>query len=221
MAAQTQGPALRTTGCFVADRVRAVLITGGENRRIGGLSHGRSKPLVPFGGTCGLIDFSLVNAVASGLSDVLLIPQYEERQLMDDHRTWWRPALGPIRPRVPRGSRVPAGAPGRVAGAGHRRRTDPAGPVMFDMPESARRRSGGVVQSVLLRSWPAKATARALLQCALTSNTQNAATSTADPAAHVIKQSGRDRLGGIASGRGTLPAVRRAAPLRTLLEAVE
>lgn len=71
--------------------VRTVLLAGGEGRRMGLLGQGRSKPLVPFGGSCRLIDFSLANAAASGLSQVLLLPQYEERQLMDDlRRTWWR-----------------------------------------------------------------------------------------------------------------------------------
>ncbi|WP_225828535.1 sugar phosphate nucleotidyltransferase [Streptomyces naphthomycinicus] len=70
-------------------RVRAVLLAGGEGRRMGPLGTGRLKPLVPFGGTCRLIDFSLANARASGLPEVLLLSQYEERLLMDDlHRTW-------------------------------------------------------------------------------------------------------------------------------------
>ncbi|MEV4339838.1 sugar phosphate nucleotidyltransferase [Streptomyces sp. NPDC049590] len=69
--------------------VRAVLLAGGEGRRMGPLGTGRLKPLVPYGGTCRLIDFSLANARASGLPEVLLLPQYEERLLMDDlHRTW-------------------------------------------------------------------------------------------------------------------------------------
>jgi glucose-1-phosphate adenylyltransferase len=56
---------------------------------MGRLGHGRPKPLVPFGGTSRLIDFSLRNARDSGLGEVLLLPQYEERQLMDDlHRVW-------------------------------------------------------------------------------------------------------------------------------------
>ena len=61
---------------------------------MGRLGHGRLKPLVPFGGSCRLIDFSLANAAASGLDEVLLLSQYEERQLMDDlYRTWWRPGF--------------------------------------------------------------------------------------------------------------------------------
>ncbi|BCJ66316.1 sugar phosphate nucleotidyltransferase [Polymorphospora rubra] len=74
--------------------VRAALLAGGEGRRMGRLGTGRLKPLVPFGGACRLIDFSLANARASGLDRVLLLSQYAERQLMDDlRRTWWRPGF--------------------------------------------------------------------------------------------------------------------------------
>ncbi|AZQ32381.1 1-epi-valienol-1,7-bisphosphate-1-adenylyltransferase [Streptomyces cyaneochromogenes] len=71
------------------DDVRAVLLAGGEGRRLGRLGSGRLKPLVPFGGTSRLVDFSLANARRSGFSEVLLLSQYEERQLMDDlHQVW-------------------------------------------------------------------------------------------------------------------------------------
>lgn len=78
----------------MTDGVRAALLAGGEGRRMGRLGEGRLKPLVPFGGNCRLIDFSLANAEASGLGEVLLLSQHEERQLMDDlYRTWWRPGF--------------------------------------------------------------------------------------------------------------------------------
>ncbi|MFF5672159.1 sugar phosphate nucleotidyltransferase [Streptomyces hygroscopicus] len=71
------------------DGVRAVLLAGGEGRRMGPLGRGRLKPLVPFGGTSRLIDFSIANVRRSGLRDVLLLSQYEERRLMDDlHLVW-------------------------------------------------------------------------------------------------------------------------------------
>ncbi|AEV84565.1 1-epi-valienol-1,7-bisphosphate-1-adenylyltransferase [Actinoplanes sp. SE50] len=74
--------------------VRAVLLAGGEGRRMGALGAGRLKPLVPFGGAARLIDFSLANARDSGLDQVLLLSQYQERQLMDDlRRTWWQPGF--------------------------------------------------------------------------------------------------------------------------------
>lgn len=61
---------------------------------MGALGRNRLKPLIPFGGACRLIDFSLDNAQSSGLADVLLLSQFEERQLMDDlRRTWWQPGF--------------------------------------------------------------------------------------------------------------------------------
>ncbi len=84
--------------------VRAVLLAGGEGRRMGRLGAGRLKPLVPFGGTSRLIDFSLANARRSGFPEVLLLPQYEEKKLMDDlHATWnsstaFRVHFGPYDP---------------------------------------------------------------------------------------------------------------------------
>jgi ADP-glucose pyrophosphorylase len=72
--------------------VRAALLAGGEGRRMGRLGEGRLKPLVPFGGVCRLIDFSIANTYRSGFDEVLLLSQYEERALMDDlYRVWWRP----------------------------------------------------------------------------------------------------------------------------------
>lgn len=61
---------------------------------MGPLGIGRLKPLVPFGSTCRLIDFSLANAARSGIDEVVLLSQYSEKQLMDDlRRTWWRPGF--------------------------------------------------------------------------------------------------------------------------------
>ena len=62
---------------------------------MGPLGTGRLKPLIPYGGACRLIDFSLANAHRSGLGEVLLLSQFEERQLMDDlHQVWnARPGL--------------------------------------------------------------------------------------------------------------------------------
>ncbi|WP_030691517.1 sugar phosphate nucleotidyltransferase [Streptomyces globisporus] len=71
------------------DPVRTVLLAGGRGERMGRLGEGRLKPLVPYGGACRLIDFSLANARDSGLGEVLLLSQYEERLLMDDLHSAW------------------------------------------------------------------------------------------------------------------------------------
>ncbi|NJQ00271.1 sugar phosphate nucleotidyltransferase [Streptomyces zingiberis] len=103
----------RGRSASAADDVRAVLLAGGEGRRMGRLVSGRPKPLIPFGGTSRLIDFSLDNARRSGFSEVLLLSQYEEQHLMDDlHRVWnssqgFRVHFGPYDDAY---RRLPAGA---------------------------------------------------------------------------------------------------------------
>jgi valienol-1-phosphate guanylyltransferase len=98
------------------DTVRAVLLAGGEGRRMGPLGQGRLKPLIPFGGRARLIDFSLANARRSGFDEVLLLSQHEERMLMDDlQRTWnadpdFRVHFGPY------DAAYRAAGPGRVPG---------------------------------------------------------------------------------------------------------
>jgi glucose-1-phosphate adenylyltransferase len=61
----------------------AVVLAGGEGERLSILSGVRAKPAVPFGGKYRIIDFSLSNAVNSGIDDVLVLTQYNPRSLQD------------------------------------------------------------------------------------------------------------------------------------------
>lgn len=61
---------------------RITLLAGGMGVRMKRLGHRRLKPLIPFGGTCHLIDFSIENARRSGAAEVLLMAQHNERQLL-------------------------------------------------------------------------------------------------------------------------------------------
>ncbi len=87
---------------------------------MGRLGRGRLKPLVPFGGACRLVDFSLTNSRASGLREVLLLSQYEERRLMDDlHAVWnkqsgFRVHFGPYNDAYALRGEVPATLPERT-----------------------------------------------------------------------------------------------------------
>lgn len=75
------------------------------------LSGVRAKPAVPFGGKYRIIDFTLSNCVNSGLSDVLVLTQYNPRSL-NDHIGRGRPwdldrTIGGVRllqPQVGRGN---------------------------------------------------------------------------------------------------------------------
>lgn len=61
--------------------VLAVILAGGEGKRLSVLAEKRAKPAVPFGGKYRIIDFTLSNCVNSGIAKVAVIPQYNPRSL--------------------------------------------------------------------------------------------------------------------------------------------
>lgn len=63
--------------------VVAVILAGGEGRRLKILSHERAKPAVPFGGIYRIIDFTLSNLMHSGINKVGVLTQYRPSSLMD------------------------------------------------------------------------------------------------------------------------------------------
>lgn len=67
----------------MSNGVLTLILAGGEGERLSILSQVRAKPGVPFGGKYRIIDFSLSNAVNSGLTDVGILTQYAPRSLMD------------------------------------------------------------------------------------------------------------------------------------------
>ncbi|WP_182050849.1 glucose-1-phosphate adenylyltransferase [Changpingibacter yushuensis] len=70
-------------------RVLAIVLAGGEGKRLMPLTRDRAKPAVPFGGTYRLIDFSLSNIINSGYLKVVVLTQYKSHSL-DRHisKTW-------------------------------------------------------------------------------------------------------------------------------------
>ncbi len=70
-------------------RVLAIVLAGGEGKRLSPLTQDRAKPAVPFGGIYRLIDFSLSNIVNSGYLKVVVLTQYKSHSL-DRHisKTW-------------------------------------------------------------------------------------------------------------------------------------
>jgi len=62
-------------------KVLAVVLAGGEGKRLSVLAQGRAKPAVPFAGKYRIIDFALSNCVNSGINAVAVIPQYNPRSL--------------------------------------------------------------------------------------------------------------------------------------------
>jgi len=62
-------------------KVLAVILAGGEGKRLSVLARDRAKPAVPFAGKYRIIDFVLSNCVNSGVDMVAVIPQYNPRSL--------------------------------------------------------------------------------------------------------------------------------------------
>src|SRR5680860_1904831 len=69
--------------------VLAIVLAGGEGKRLMPLTAARAKPAVPFGGIYRLIDFALSNLVNSGYLKIVVLTQYKSHSL-DRHiaKTW-------------------------------------------------------------------------------------------------------------------------------------
>ena len=70
-------------------KVLAIVLAGGEGKRLMPLTADRAKPGVPFAGIYRLIDFALSNVVNSGYLQVVVLTQYKSHSL-DRHvsQTW-------------------------------------------------------------------------------------------------------------------------------------
>ena len=78
------------------NHVLAIVLAGGEGKRLMPLTADRAKPAVPFGGHFRLIDFALSNIVNSGYLKIVVLTQYKSHSL-DRHvtKTWYTsPLLG-------------------------------------------------------------------------------------------------------------------------------
>ncbi len=71
-------------------KVIAVVLAGGEGKRLMPLTADRAKPAVPFGGIYRLIDFALSNVVHSGYLKVVVLTQYKSHSLDRHVTTTWR-----------------------------------------------------------------------------------------------------------------------------------
>ena len=91
-----------------APRVLAIVLAGGEGKRLMPLTADRAKPAVPFGGMYRLVDFALSNLVNSGYLQIVVLTQYKSHSL-DRHvaKTWrMSPLLGNYVAPVPAQQRV-------------------------------------------------------------------------------------------------------------------
>src|SRR3712207_3420238 len=71
-------------------KVLAIVLAGGEGKRLMPLTEDRAKPAVPFGGSYRLIDFALSNLVNAGLLRIVVLTQYKSHSLDRHIATTWR-----------------------------------------------------------------------------------------------------------------------------------
>lgn len=97
-------------------QVLAIVLAGGEGKRLAPLTADRAKPAVPFGGNYRLVDFVLSNLVNGGYLRIVVLTQYKSHSL-DRHITQtWRmsPLLNnyvtPVPAQMRRGPRWFAGS---------------------------------------------------------------------------------------------------------------
>jgi glucose-1-phosphate adenylyltransferase len=73
----------------MAPKVLAIVLAGGEGKRLMPLTADRAKPGVPFGGLYRMVDFALSNLVNAGYLKIVVLTQYKSHSL-DRHitQTW-------------------------------------------------------------------------------------------------------------------------------------
>ncbi|HEY2388404.1 MAG TPA: glucose-1-phosphate adenylyltransferase [Candidatus Binatia bacterium] len=76
--------------------VVAMILAGGEGKRLAPLTRDRAKPAVPFGGRYRIIDFVLSNFVNSGIFRISVLTQYKSGSLMQHLARGWQlaPQMG-------------------------------------------------------------------------------------------------------------------------------
>jgi glucose-1-phosphate adenylyltransferase len=87
---------MHTLAPMRAARAFAIVLAGGEGKRLAPLTADRAKPAVPFGGNYRLIDFALSNLVNAGQLKIAVLTQYKSESLGRHIATTWRlsPLLG-------------------------------------------------------------------------------------------------------------------------------
>ena len=71
-------------------KVMAVVLAGGEGKRLMPLTADRAKPAVPYGGVYRLVDFALSNLVNSRYLKIVVLTQYKSHSLDRHISTTWR-----------------------------------------------------------------------------------------------------------------------------------
>jgi glucose-1-phosphate adenylyltransferase len=75
-------------------KTSAVILAGGQGKRMGILCHHRPKPLLPFAGCHRMIDFALSNCLHSGIGDVSILTDFQRFQIAQYVAEWKDENLG-------------------------------------------------------------------------------------------------------------------------------
>jgi glucose-1-phosphate adenylyltransferase len=75
-------------------KILAFVLAGGRGERLAPLTDFRTKPSVPFGGRCRIVDFVLSNLVNSHIYSIYLLVQYKSQSLIEHVRQNW--VLSPL-----------------------------------------------------------------------------------------------------------------------------
>jgi glucose-1-phosphate adenylyltransferase len=74
----------------LASSALAFILAGGRGTRLRELTDRRAKPSIPFGGLSRIIDFSLSNALNSGIGRIAVATQYEHASLAEHLSSAWK-----------------------------------------------------------------------------------------------------------------------------------
>src|ERR1700704_5569278 len=74
----------------MSPKTLAMILAGGEGRRLAPLTHERAKPAVPFGGRYRIIDFVLSNFANSDILRIKVLTQYKSDSLNTHISRGWR-----------------------------------------------------------------------------------------------------------------------------------
>ncbi len=70
------------------NRIMAMILAGGQGKRMGSLCQLRPKPMLPFGGSFRVIDFSLSNCIHSQIKNIGVLIDYKRTQITAYLREW-------------------------------------------------------------------------------------------------------------------------------------